>query len=94
MAVAVVLGALAGAAGFAPLVRSIDLARNATPTSNLGHAGALLLGVLASFTILAVAVVVCIVVARDRTVAFALAEALALIVCAVVFGVHKLVRSK
>ncbi len=94
MVVAIVLGALAGVVGFLPLVRSIDLAKNATPTSNLGHAGALLLGVLVSFVILAVAVVVCIVVARDLTVAFALAEAGALIVSAIVFGASRLVGKK
>lgn len=94
MAVAIVLGALAGAAGFLPLLRSIDLAKNATPTSNLGHAGALLLGVLVSFVILAVAAVACIVLARDLTVPFALAEAAALCLCAISFGASKLLGKK
>ena len=46
MAVAIVLGALAGAAGFAPLFAGLRMTRRVTDTSNLGHAGALLLGVL------------------------------------------------
>ena len=52
MAVAIVLGALAGAAGFAPLFAGLRMTRRVTDTSNLGHAGALLLGVLLSVAVL------------------------------------------
>ncbi len=81
-----------GIVSFLPLVKGMKLARNATPTSNLGHAGALLLGVLGSFAILAVALVVCLVAFRDQTLPFALAMAAGLVVCAVAFGVTKQLR--
>lgn len=54
--------------------------------------GILLLSVMASFLILFVTVMICIVTARDLVLPFALAEVLALIVAAIVFGVVKLVR--
>ena len=52
MIAAIVLGAVSGILGFLPLYMGLRLARKATPTSNLGHAGALLLGVLLSFCLL------------------------------------------
>lgn len=92
MVVAIVLGALAGVAGFLPLIGAQRIARKATPTSNFGFLGALLLGVLVSFLVVAVAVVVCIAVARDAALPFVLAEFFALIGSAVAFNVYKLVR--
>lgn len=87
-----VIGVVVGAVGFMPLLGSLQLAKRATATSNLGHAGALLLGVLVSFLILAIAAVVCAVAARDFILPFVLGEALALCVVAVAYGVYKLVR--
>ena len=89
---AIVAGALVGVAGFYPLVFGMNKARMATPTSNLGHAGALLLGVLLSFLVLAVAVVICIAAFRDYVLPFVLAEVGALIVAAIAFGVSKMIR--
>lgn len=94
MVAAIVLGLLVGVVSFLPLLLGINLARKASPASNLGHAGALMLGVFISFVILAVAVIVCIVAFRDYTVPFALAEAGALIACAIVFGFTRLVGRK
>ena len=82
MAVAIVLGALAGAAGFAPLFAGLRMTRRVTDTSNLGHAGALLLGVLLSVALLA----------REFVLPFVLAEVVALSVAAIGFGVSNLVR--
>ena len=90
---AVLAGIIVGAAAFAPLVYGMNLARRATATSNFGHAGALLLGVLGSFVLLAVAVVVCIVFFRNLVFPFVLAEVIALIVAAIVFGVSRMIRS-
>ena len=90
--VAIAAGIVVGVAAFAPLVFGMNLARNATPTSNFGHAGALLLGVLGSFVILAVAVVLCIVFFRDLVLPFVLAEVAALTVAAIVFGVSRMIR--
>ena len=44
MVVAIVAGLCVGVLSFMPLVFGLRMARNASPTSNLGHAGALLLG--------------------------------------------------
>ena len=65
MAVAIVLGALAGAAGFAPLFAGLRMTRRVTDTSNLGHAGALLLGVLLSVAVLFVTAIACALLARE-----------------------------
>ena len=92
MVIAALLGVLVGAVAFAPLIAGMRLARKATPTSNVGHAGGLLLGVLGSFVILAVGVVVCIVVARPVAVPFVLGEAGALVVAAIAFGVSRMIR--
>ena len=90
--VAVLLGIVVGIVGFAPLVYGMNLARKATPTSNFGHAGALLLGVLVSFVVLAASVVVCIALFRELTLPFVLAEVGALVVAAVAFGITRMVR--
>ena len=90
--IAVVLGLAVGAGCFMPLVFGMNMARKATPTSNFGHAGSLLLGVLISLVILAVATIVCVKFARDVAVPFVLAEAVGIIAAAVAFGVTKQLR--
>ena len=92
MFVAIVVGIVVGVGCFAPLIFGMNKARMATPTSNFGHAGSLLLGVLISFVVLAVATVVCVKFFRDLTVPFVMAEAGGLIVAAVAFGVTKQLR--
>lgn len=92
MGAAIAIGAVVGAIGFAPLIFGSNQARKASPTSNLGHAGALLLGVLGSFVVLVVPALICIVMARDLAVPFVLAEAGALVIAATAFGVSRLVR--
>lgn len=87
--VAVVIGVIVGIAGFAPLIFGMNKARSVTPTSNFGHAGALMMGVLISFVILGIAVVVCVKLFRDFAVPFVLGAAGGLIVAAVVFGISK-----
>lgn len=89
---AIVLGALAGIAGFLPLIAALRMTRRVTDTSNLGHAGALLLGVLLSFIVIFVSAILCIVLVRDLVLPFVLAEVAALAVTAIGFGVVKLVR--
>lgn len=87
--IAIVVGLAVGVGSFTPLMFGMNLARKATPTSNFGHAGSLLLGVLLSTVILAVATVVCVMFARDMAVAFVLAEAVGLIGSTVAYGVTK-----
>lgn len=86
------MGVVVGVAGFAPLIFGMNKARMASPTSNFGHAASLLLGVLLSFIVLAVGVVLCVVLARDFVVPFALGAAGGLIVAAVAFGISKNLR--
>lgn len=92
MVLAIVLGVLSGVLGFLPLVAGLVLAKKATSTSNLGHAGALLLGVLFSFVILVAALFACAGIARDVLLPFALAEIGVLVIAAIGFGVYRLVR--
>ncbi len=92
MILPIVLGAVCGVLGFLPLIAGLRLARKATPTSNIGHAGALLLGVFGSFVLLIGTLIVCIVGARDAVLPFALAEVVALSASAIAFGAYKLVR--
>ena len=67
-------------------------ARMVTATSNLGHAGSLLLGVLLSFVVLGAAVAICVVAVRDMAVPFTVGAAVGLIIAAVAFGVSKQLR--
>lgn len=92
MVAAIIVGILVGTLSFTPLIASIRLARKASPTSNLGHAGALMLGVLLSFVILAATLVICLLAFREYVVPFAAAEAGALLVFATVFGFMRQVR--
>lgn len=93
MVIAIGAGVLAGVAGFLPLLAGQRLARRATPTSNLGFLGALLLGALVSFVVLAVGSVICIVAFRAVVLPFVLAEFFALIGSAAVYGAARLVRT-
>ena len=92
MIVAVIVGLICGVLGFLPLYVGYRLARKATATSNLGYAGALLLGVLLSFLVLCAAFIVCALCARDLVLPLVLAEVGGLIVSAIAFGFSTLVR--
>ncbi len=92
MVVAVILGLISGAVGFLPLLLGWRLAKNATKTSNLGHAGALMMGVLLSFVLIFVFAILCIVFARDVVLPYVLGEVGALCVCAAIFGITKQLR--
>ncbi|MEF9841219.1 MAG: hypothetical protein RR955_04045 [Raoultibacter sp.] len=92
MALFAILGVIAGILGFLPLLGSLHLTKKVTTTSNLSHAGALLLGVLLSFLILAGALILCVAVARDMLLPFALGEVLTLSCAAIAYGIYKLVR--
>ena len=75
-----------------PLFLGLRMTRRVTDTSNLGHAGALMLGVLLSFVILFLGAIACVVLARDIAVPFVLAEAAVLVACAIGYGVYTFVR--
>ena len=92
MFVAIVIGLVVGVASFGPLIFGMNKARMASPTSNLGHAGSLLLGVLLSFIILGAAMIVCALCFRDVAIPFVLAEAFGLAASAIAFGISKNLR--
>lgn len=89
MVIAVLLGVVSGALSFAPLLFGLKMSKKVTQTSNFGHASILILSILASFLILAVTAFLCITFARDVVLPFVVAEALALSVSAIVFGLYK-----
>lgn len=92
MAIAIVLGLLAGALGFAPLVFGLRMTKRTTATSNFGPMAILMLCLLVSFVILFAAAVICVQVARDLALPFALAEAVALCVVTIGFGISRIIR--
>lgn len=92
MVFAVLAGLIVGVVGFAPLIFGMNKARNATATSNLGHAGSLLLGVLLSFVVLGAAMIICALCFREVAIPFVLAEAAGLAATAVAFGISKNLR--
>ena len=92
MALAIVLGLLAGAVGFAPLVFGLHRVKHMTDSGNLGHMGVLMLCLIASFVLMFVFAVICITVNRDAALPFVLSEAGALSLTAIGFGVSRLTR--
>ena len=94
MVVAAIVGLLAGAVSFMPLLLGQKIVRTAHPQGSFGQAGALLLGVLASILVLAACTVICVVAARDVAVAFAFGEVIGLIVAAVAYGISVMAKRK
>lgn len=92
VAIAIVAGIVIGACAFIPLYGGTRLARKATATSSIGEAGGLLLGVLGSFTILALAAIICIIAFRAFTLPFVIALALSVVVTTVIYGIKKQLR--
>lgn len=89
MALAIVLGAASGALGFLPLYWGLRMTRQAAGSNSIGYALFLLLGVVLSFAVLAIAAAACVALAKDLAIAFVLAEAIALSAAAIAYGVHK-----
>lgn len=92
MVLAIVLGVIVGFLGFLPLFGGLQLVKRTTSTSNLGPAGASLLGVFGSFLVLAAALVVCILVARDMVLPFTLSVVVSLVVSTIGYGAYKTFR--
>ena len=89
--IAVVCGLLSGVVGFVPLLVGLNLTKKVTSTSNFGHMSILIISLIVSFAAMFAFAVLCVVLARDYAMPFVLAEAVALSVAAIAFGV---VRSK
>ncbi len=94
MAAAIVCGALAGIIGFLPLIAGLRMTRKVTATSNFGHMSILLLSLIISFVLMFAFAIICVNVARDVAMPFVLAEAVALSVFAIAFGVKRTLTGK
>lgn len=89
MVLAIILGALAGVLGFLPLFIGLRIARRVTTTSNFSHMSILIIALIASFILMFALAIVCVSVARDVAIFFVLAEAVALSIAAIVFGIMR-----
>lgn len=87
MIIAIVCGLLSGVVGFLPLLFGLNVTKKVTSTSNFGHMSILILSLVVSFVVMFALAILCVVVARDYAMPFVLAEAVALSVVAIVFGV-------
>lgn len=87
MIIAIICGLLSGVVGFLPLLVGLRLTRKVTSTSNFGHMSILIISLIVSFVIMFALAMLCVVLARDVAIPFVLAEAIALSVAAIVFGV-------
>jgi len=87
MVLSIVLGLAVGVIGFLPLFAGLKLTKRVTTTSNLGYLGALLLGLVVSFVLLAAALFACVTLAREVAAPFACSVAGGLIVSAITYGI-------
>lgn len=92
MFVAILLGIVVGVLGFLPLIGGLRLTRKANAGNNMVSMSMLLLGLLVSMLVLALPLIIVVLNWRDLVFPFVLAEAIALVVTAIVYGVVKLVR--
>lgn len=89
MALAIILGLLSGVVGFAPLFIGLRLTKRVTATSNFGYMSILLIALVVSFALMFAFAIVCVNVAREVAIPFVLAEAFALSIMAIVFGIMR-----
>lgn len=88
MVIAIVLGAISGFLGFVPLVFALARTKHNPKTGNFAPMAKLLIGLVASFAILVICAVLCVVFDKPDILPFVLAEALALCASAVIFGIR------
>jgi len=94
VALAIIIGIIAGALSFLPLLGALVMTQRLSSTSNLSHASTLLLAVFGSMVVLFGSAVICIFIDRADILPFALGEAVGIIVVAVVFGVRKFILGR
>lgn len=93
MAIAIIAGILAGLVSLVPMWAGVRSAKRMdAQQSAAGYLTPVLLAVGGSFVVLALATVICVVVARSSVVPFALAEACTLVVVALGYGIAKAIR--
>ena len=91
-ALAIILGAVWGVVGFLPLFGGLRLSRRIPADSAFGQMGVCRVGLAVSFLVLLIGVLVCSKVARPLSLPFVLAEAIALSISAVSYGIAKMLR--
>lgn len=94
MLIAVIAGIAAGIVGFMPLFVSLRMARRSASLSAMSTGLYGLAGVFVSLIIVAVALIVCAVAARDQVLPFGVAEIVALIVSTSAYVLYKNVLAK
>ena len=87
MAVAIVLGIISGAVGFAPLVAGLRLTKRTTATSSFGPMAILLIALAASFATVLAAAIAFAAWDKPHGFPFVLAEVITLASVAIAFGV-------
>lgn len=93
MAIAIIAGILVGLMSLVPMWAGVHSAKRMDAQSSAaGYLTPVLLAVGGSFIILALATVICVVVARSSVVPFALTEACTLVVAALGYGIAKAIR--
>lgn len=88
MVLALILGVLAGAIGFIPLVIALARTKHNPQTGNFAPMAKLLLGLFASFAVLVGCAILFVAFDKPDGLFFALAEALALSISAIAYGIH------
>lgn len=93
MALAVIAGVFSGAVCLALMFAGIFMTkRMGAQSSAAGYVTPILVSVGGSLVVLALSTVVCVVVARDYLLPFAVAEACTLVVVALGYGIAKAIR--
>ncbi|MCI2241685.1 hypothetical protein [Adlercreutzia faecimuris] len=92
MALAIILGALAGLAGFTPLLVGLRMTRKTVRAGLAGSMLVLFLALFVSFVILVMTAVCCIALDRGLGFPFVVAEVIALSTAAIAYGVASVVR--
>lgn len=94
MIAAIALGIVAGIVGFIPLFVALRLSRKSTSMSPLNAGLYGLAGFFVSLVVVAIALIVCALVARGSVVPFAVAEIITLVVATSLYVVYKNVLQK
>jgi hypothetical protein len=94
VALAIIIGIIAGVVGFAPLWGAIVAAKRVNSTSNFSHASILLLAVTGSVVVLFGSAVLCVFVDRPDILPFAGGEAAGIIAVAIIVGIRKVILNK
>lgn len=94
MALAIIIGIIAGIVGFIPLWGAIVAVKRVSSTSNFSHASILMLALFGSILVLFGSAVACVYLDRPDILPFAAGEAGGIIAVALVVGIRKVILNK